>query len=124
MTFHIKAEMEKFTWTLVDQAPVAAVEKWGNGYWIVCCPLCGYLHNISAAVKLDGTTGTTYKPNCAIAQKVHRHAYHQWLEQYPQAATCDSVKLILRPPRVIPLYEPLLPVKREIAVLPAAGKAA
>lgn len=111
MTFHIKAEQQKFTWRESGGHPVADVEKWGNGLWAVCCPLCGHIHNINAAVKID-STGTTYKPNCAIAKTVHRHMYHQWQDKHTKAAQFDAVTLILRQPNVIPLDSPATPATK------------
>lgn len=122
MTFHIKAEQAKFTWREVGGHPVSEVEKWGNGYWIVCCSLCGGIHNLNAAVKV-GTTGAVYKPNCAIAKTVHRKRYHAWQDAHPRAAQFDAVTLILRPQRVIPLDNPSTAPEREIALIPAAKAA-
>lgn len=122
MTFRIPAEIDKFTWREVGGHPAATVEKWGHGYWIVCCPLCGYIHNISAAVKV-GTTGAVYKPNCAIAKTVHRHMYHAWQDAHPRAAQFDAVTLILRNRQPIPLNSPSAAPEREIALIPAAKAA-
>lgn len=120
MTFHIKAEQAAFKFTLVDGLPVATVERWGNGFWIVCCPLCGYIHNLPANVRVDAI-GKPFTPNCVIAKTVHRKQYHKWIDMYPQSAQFDAVTAILRPPRIIPLDTPAQPVKQPLI---AAGKAA
>lgn len=118
MTFHIKAEQQKFTWRESGGHPIAEVEKWGNGYWIVCCSLCGGIHNLNAAVKV-GTIGSVYKPNCAIAKTVHRHMYHAWQDAHPAARNFETVTLILRQPRIIPLDSPAIPVGIDTPTLPA-----
>jgi hypothetical protein len=126
MTFHIPAQQAAFKFTLSDGLPLATVEKWGNGYWVTVCPLCGYIHNLPANVRVDAissmaTHGTPWKPNCAIAKQCHRKHYHGWIDKHPRATEFDSIRLILRNRQPIPLDTPAQPVKQPYI---AAGKAA
>jgi hypothetical protein len=112
MPFKIEAEQKHFAFALSpDGLPVGTVEKWGGIPYLLCCPLCGMLHQIIGGSAL--TIGE-YEPRCIIRQ-THKTVYVDWVSKYPQAAQYTRVSLRQRAqdaPNVIPLETPARTVKR------------
>jgi hypothetical protein len=103
MPFKIIAEQKAFTFTLSEAAlPVGKVERWGGIPYLLCCPLCGMLHEIRGGSTL--TLGE-YEPACIVKQ-THPAAYSRWLASFPMAADYKRVSLLaqrMQTPNIIPL---------------------
>lgn len=87
-----------FKWRLDEksQLPIATVETIGQGRWVMCCPLCGYAHDLRS--NLPGTG--IYEPQCLAVDFAARSGpthwkqlRADWLRQYPDAARFTSVTL-------------------------------
>ncbi len=93
MSKHYRAA---FKWREMDNVPVAAVTVLNGRGWLLCCPLCGCIHE----TRMAQTTGT-YAPDCLLrrlanmAQPVGRPAEYganwarvlqMWQDIHPAAA--------------------------------------
>lgn len=93
MSKHYRAA---FKWREMDNVPVAAVTVLNGRGWLLCCPLCGCIHE----TRMAQTTGA-YAPDCLLrrlanmAQPVGRPAEYganwarvlqMWQDIHPAAA--------------------------------------
>lgn len=68
--------------------PLAHVTRWGNGVWVMCCPLCGMLHEV-----LKGQTAGEFEPEC-IARVTHPTVFAAWQQKHPDAIGKSTVQLV------------------------------
>lgn len=101
MSKHYRAA---FKWREMDNVPVAAVTVLNGRGWLLCCPLCGCIHE----TRMAQTTGA-YAPDCLLrrlanmAQPVGRPAEYGanwarvlqlWQDAHPAARAHDTVLLL------------------------------
>lgn len=92
MTYKIDAERFSFVYRVSSAGlPVAEVERWGTGYWLICCPLCGMLHNLPANV----FPAEVFEPRCQLP-RTHPGSYSTWIAKFPAVAGQRTVALIYR----------------------------
>lgn len=109
MPFRIPLEVSRFRWTLDGDTPAAQVETIGNGAWVMCCPLCGLIHDVTSKAN-----GTIWQPTCTSNHApVFKRIRAAWVKEHPQAADYQTVRLAYRQPAVIIEYEPLFPALPE-----------
>lgn len=99
MPFKVPDAQQRFRFTLSPaELPVGKVERWGNGLWLIVCPLCGCLHDVTRL----GDRATEYEPACIVRQ-THPQVYRRWLVLHPLAADYTRVTLRMQTPNIIPL---------------------
>ena len=97
-----KTYRKAFKWRELNGLPVAEVFTLNGRGWILCCPLCGCLHE----TRLAQTAGA-FKPDCLLRRLaampgtpgMHaganwRRVLQDWQALYPAAATHDTVLLL------------------------------
>lgn len=97
-----KTYRKAFRWRETDGAPVAAVTVLNARGWILCCPLCGCVHEVRG-----GQTDGTYKPACLLRALATmppaprsgggadwRRLLDLWQADYPAAAAHDTLQLL------------------------------
>ena len=109
MPFKIVEEQKAFTFTLVNGLPVATVERWGKGLWVLCCPLCGCIHDCSAQQK-QIADGGAYEPVCLL-KRTHPAAYRRWVSRFPESAQYTRIRLKLPGGMIVPLGDDIAPGK-------------
>lgn len=99
MPFKVPVAARRFIFTLSPaDLPVGKVERWGKGLWLIVCPLCGMLHDVTRL----GAQATEYEPTCIVRQ-THPEVYRRWLALHPLAADYTRVSLRMQTPNIIPL---------------------
>lgn len=102
MPFKIKTEQARFKFELSPaDLPIAQVERMGTAYWVMCCPLCGCIHDLTR----HPATISEYEPRCLLPH-THKAAYVEWLTKHPTAAAYTRISLQQRSvqtPNFIPL---------------------
>lgn len=97
-----KTYHKAFKWREVEGVPAAETVVLAGRAWILCCPLCGCMHEVRSG-QVDGQ----YRPDCLL-RRLARMApargagggadwpalLAQWERAYPGAAAQDTVALL------------------------------
>lgn len=90
MPFSWPHEAKKYQFKLLDNLPAAPVVQIGAGLWVVCCPLCGCIHDVTG--KPDGAPVV---PICT-----HWRPYQQrrktWQAEHPEVKDHAAIRLVYR----------------------------
>ena len=104
MSLKLPDEQKSFVFRLSSVGvPVAEVERVGTGLWLVCCPLCGMLHDVTGQ-----RDGVVIAPRCDLSL-THPWVYTAWLTLHPDAAQFQCVLLTFRRREMLPeevMYAP------------------
>lgn len=94
MPFRWKHAVKEFRWKLNQESglPVAAVERIGEGNYIMACPCCGTSHCLLA----NQPTVGLYEPLCANGQYTSLWSPYRasWIAQHPEAAKHRAIQLV------------------------------
>jgi hypothetical protein len=102
MPFKIIAEQKRFKFELSSAGlPIADVERMGTVFWVMCCPLCGCIHDLSRQPETVGE----FEPKCLLP-RTHKSAYVEWVTKQPTAPAYTRISLRQRQGDVIPLDTP------------------
>lgn len=92
----------KFKW-LESDLPLAPVVSIGAAQYILACPGCGCLHELSGTFTSTGQTRIVTKPRCLLAEFANaggrggadwKTIYQNWLKAYPGAAAVSEVRAV------------------------------
>lgn len=91
MPFKVEALQKVYQLDLFGGVPVAPVTKLGAMHYVLCCPLCGCLHEVGPSV-LHGSTTT---PRCVV-KPPHPITVANWRKAHPETANYREIVLKLR----------------------------
>lgn len=83
---------KKFTLTIEDDLPQAAIEIVGTGHWLMCCPLCGSVHQIQGVDE-----DVPYTPTCQTVPVLYKAQQVIWQKLYPDVAPYTQLHLVKQP---------------------------
>jgi hypothetical protein len=88
----IAAHMQKkFKLTIEDGMPQATVETVGTERWLMCCPLCGSMHQLQGVDE-----SAPYTPLCQTIPMLFKAQQLIWRKEYPDAANYTNLHLVSR----------------------------
>jgi len=78
-----------FVLTIEGNLPQAAIEIIGDNHWLMCCPLCGSIHQIQGVDE-----DVPYTPTCQTIPILYKAQQVIWRKLYPDAANYTQLHLI------------------------------
>jgi hypothetical protein len=91
--YSMVSERERFTLEMDAERgqPLASVERFGDGVWVTCCPLCGCIHDVTGSGLPQAIT-----PDCISAPGIYRKIRAEWLKLHPEAADYHTIYVTYR----------------------------
>jgi hypothetical protein len=78
-----------FKVNLLDGLITASVTANDAGRWLMCCPLCGCTHDVSAA-----DASKPYAPMCQAFPAIFKSAQVAWQKLHPEVAQYKTLRLV------------------------------
>jgi hypothetical protein len=80
---------KQFKLTIENGLPQAAIDTIGKDHWLLCCPLCGCMHQLQAE-----KAGASYIPLCQTVPLLYKAQSIIWNKLHPDVAIYKKLHLI------------------------------